>query len=1296
MMDERVLSEILADLDESLNDSWEALVDLRMIEYEMVSRIALIDGNDYDEARTIVQDLSQRFRSEIELEEKLTILKDVLFGEQKRVLKRFLMDECRVSGKRLEEVTGRIHSLDELRVAAESISRHHRGPSSIDYGERIDNWEKKVEALGRRFFYANDIQKKIESDISHKICEHSKIANLRDSIGSRDLLELVMFVFLRTGNAPRLKDVTKPTIVLVGGTSGTGKSTISQHITTSLNFPVYSSTDVVSREVVRRITAWMMGRENARSTFPELFGSSFEGSDLSWYYMHSMMTMIGVVGAIDNLIQGGTSAVIEGVPLVPGTLPDRFFEEANIVWMVACIDDEDEHFKRYSGRDRAGVDRGGSERYRKRFGSIRRIHDRLSHLTSSGGALRLENSGELGETLSFALDRVRDPFSDKGLRVTDELRDGSFFELSTRRYLMEFDRSLEEPKKEFLRSHSHPEVGGPTVADIEEALSLWRSHNEDRIIELKKSPAPRSSDEEDVEDTVVSELHRLEVDMGVARDVMEPARVQELLRSNFELLRATRSLLIQLRSLQVDLLARLTQIPGTNYDEARTRVHRFFKEEARGQDIEITKNAIKKLMFDELLHIIGAFLESEYNIESQYVIPKLHVTGGLEDLRSSLDRISESLFLNRIDRDLSTVQMTNIINIWEEKLDASIERNFEIFRSWRALERSERELLHNHDAMEGVRDRITKDELHRLVRWITPRLYHVPKVKDLERRPALILLNGSAGNGGSSVLNRVSTLLSIPTCFTSDMIGKVVAVTLEWLLGKREFQESFPFMNKDLEGEETLDLFYRRSILTMIGMKGALDRLIKENTSAVIMGNAVVPSMMEERYFESSNVIGIVMDTGNGGTSQRMIYSRLKDMAADGNMLIIEDPGSLDSMELVRARVTSPYADRGLPVPDEMKLEGASILKRIRENSVDRWNGRSKAAILTDIDDTLLPSGIKPNDEWMARFSSILGALNDRNIIWAPMSGVAHSKLGERLLFRLPRNVRTNILAYLGDGSSKYRFDDVRETWVKDPGFDRGFTDAQSVAIIGSVRYERHLMECPDPSSDSASMEERIREAVSLLERHNDDIGKDILPIDPRRGLVGELEDRLNLSGLSGDLELKGHEIRDPETYFRGGSVSWMMLGDISAEPYEEKASYSLRRSDLIPYIRRRLKEHDGLTDLGNAGVDIPFPGARGIKFVLHGNDKERGARDLMEKFEIPGENVLFIGNEIFEGGNDDMLRNITGINLVSVGVKQGTGVIDGGMGVDANWKIIERMKEEIDRGSSFDKVVERIRSEPR
>ena len=168
--------------------------------------------------------------------------------------------------------------------------------------------------------------------------------------------------------------------------------------------------------------------------------------------------------------------------------------------------------------------------------------------------------------------------------------------------------------------------------------------------------------------------------------------------------------------------------------------------------------------------------------------------------------------------------------------------------------------------------------------------------------------------------------------------------------------------------------------------------------------------------------------------------------------------------------------------------------------------------------------------------------------------------------------------------------------------------------------------------------------------------------------------------------------MKEPETYFRGGSVSWMMLGDISAEPYETKKALNLRKKELIPFIKKRLNELNDLSPLGEKDITIPFPGARGIKFILKGNDKERGTKDLIEVEGIEPLGMVFFGNELFKGGNDNMLRKFKDITLISVGKMEDPGVVNGGDSEEHTWRWLEMMSKLLIKGDDIKDILTRIR----
>ncbi|MBI9101062.1 MAG: hypothetical protein JEY99_01505 [Spirochaetales bacterium] len=345
-----------------------------------------------------------------------------------------------------------------------------------------------------------------------------------------------------------------------------------------------------------------------------------------------------------------------------------------------------------------------------------------------------------------------------------------------------------------------------------------------------------------------------------------------------------------------------------------------------------------------------------------------------------------------------------------------------------------------------------------------------------------------------------------------------------------------------------------------------------------------------------------------------------------------------------------------------------------------KYNG----AWLTDIDDTLILSGERPSDDWISSLSDFIKVLKEYGILWVPMSGVAIVKLGDRILNRIKPELCSHVYYYGGDGSHKYYWDDLCNRWTDDILFSRLFSDAQSLMILGEIEFREALKQLKKVNSgEDFSVQERIDAAHLILKTRG---------YSAKECILDRLKEKLLENGFNPE---------KAETYFRGGSISWMMLGDVSADPYHEPNNLKLR-TELIRISREWLTERGFLEDLGATGIWVPFPGARGIKFVLQGNNKERASRELLEWTGLKPEQILFSGNELFEGGNDNMIRNITGVTLLSVGEKEDPGedVISGLInekgvtlsGVDSNTWWMNFVITRLERGDSWNEILREMK----
>ena len=168
-----------------------------------------------------------------------------------------------------------------------------------------------------------------------------------------------------------LRELDLPIVILVGGATGTGKSTVATEIAYRLGITRVTSTDFV-RQTMRAFFS--------HEFMPSIHYSSFEAglavpdADdplIAGFLEQSRQVLVGVRASIERALQEGWSMVLEGVHLVPGLLPA--LEGAVATACVLRIGDETAHAQHFFTRD------AGSNRpmvtYLDRFAEIRRLQE---------------------------------------------------------------------------------------------------------------------------------------------------------------------------------------------------------------------------------------------------------------------------------------------------------------------------------------------------------------------------------------------------------------------------------------------------------------------------------------------------------------------------------------------------------------------------------------------------------------------------------------------------------------------------------------------------------------------------------------------------------------------------------------------------------------------------------------------------------------------------------------------------------------------------------------------------------
>jgi 2-phosphoglycerate kinase len=225
----------------------------------------------------------------------------------------------------------------------------------------------------------------------------------RASVTSDEIAELALAVidelageryaknFVRWREVERL-DV--PLVILIGGSTGVGKSTIATQLAARLGIVRVVATDAI-REVMRSMLSPQI--------MPTLHTSSFQADQalrepgksadplLLGFREQTAAVAVGINALIDRAAVEGTSIVIEGAHIVPGFLDLESHQDRILaVPFVLGVEDEGRHLTHFATREGAVASRP-AQRYVAGFENIRRIQKYVKSQALSHGVPVLPN-----------------------------------------------------------------------------------------------------------------------------------------------------------------------------------------------------------------------------------------------------------------------------------------------------------------------------------------------------------------------------------------------------------------------------------------------------------------------------------------------------------------------------------------------------------------------------------------------------------------------------------------------------------------------------------------------------------------------------------------------------------------------------------------------------------------------------------------------------------------------------------------------------------------------------------------
>lgn len=231
---------------------------------------------------------------------------------------------------------------------------------------------------GARMELAYQISSEVRSELLAEerfvVEEEEVMARVRSKLQTTDAM-----IVSRLDKWRVLRESTEPIVVLIGGATGVGTSTLAADVARRLNIQSVIGTDAI-REVLRRAIS--------SELLPILHKSSYgiksedirvpvaeEERVLYGYRAQASQVSVGVEAIVERGLKEGTNLVIEGVHLAPEILLHRYQEHPNVCSLVVYLSNEEMHRDRFQVRALGTSMRRPAAEYIAHFEEIRQIHD---------------------------------------------------------------------------------------------------------------------------------------------------------------------------------------------------------------------------------------------------------------------------------------------------------------------------------------------------------------------------------------------------------------------------------------------------------------------------------------------------------------------------------------------------------------------------------------------------------------------------------------------------------------------------------------------------------------------------------------------------------------------------------------------------------------------------------------------------------------------------------------------------------------------------------------------------------
>ena len=261
--------------------------------------------------------------------------------------------------------------------------------------------------LNQAYDIANDIENKLIEQNITEITVNELVDYIADYLNELDSDASFRYRRWRV-----LRKSDEPLIILIGGASGVGTSSMAFEIANRLGLKNLISTDMI-REVMRKIVS--------KELNPVIHKSSFNAYEsirtpairvdavIEGFISHVDVVNVGIEAIIERSLKEGISVIIEGVHVVPGFIREDLIKKANVIMFTLTVEDEEMHKQRFFARCRQPWVKRSLEHYMENFDTIRKTQDFLIDQANIHNA-HIINNVDIRTTIDLMVDDIINDF----------------------------------------------------------------------------------------------------------------------------------------------------------------------------------------------------------------------------------------------------------------------------------------------------------------------------------------------------------------------------------------------------------------------------------------------------------------------------------------------------------------------------------------------------------------------------------------------------------------------------------------------------------------------------------------------------------------------------------------------------------------------------------------------------------------------------------------------------------------------------------------------------------------------